>query len=192
MPQTLSLEMSTAVAAVRRAAAPARGPAPVLPGARAGGRARGASRDEGRRERFAARSGAETYADWRELLAAEPLDIVSIATYTPVHEEITLACIEAGVKAIYCEKPVAPTVAAGERMVAACAEAGSLLVFNHQRRFTSNLRRLRDHIKTGGLGDLISVNTRSKSFKVIPEQGNCVVSLVLSQCTSEDDKALFL
>ena len=120
----------------------------------------GSSRDEGRRKRFAARSGAATYADWRELLAAEPLDIVSIATYTPVHEEITLACVEAGVKAIYCEKPVAPTVAAGQRMVAACAEAGALLVFNHQRRFTTNLRRLRDHIKAGGLGDLISVNTQ--------------------------------
>ena len=120
----------------------------------------GSSRDGGRRERFAARTGAKTYDDWRALLAAEDLDIVSVATYTPVHEEITLACVEAGAKAVYCEKPVAPTVAAGERMLRACAEAGTLLVFNHQRRFTSNLRRLRDHIRAGGLGGLTSINTQ--------------------------------
>jgi predicted dehydrogenase len=120
----------------------------------------GSSRDEGRRERFVARTGARTYADWRELIAREELDIVSVATYTPVHEEQTIACVEAGIRAIYCEKPVAPRLPAGERMVEACAEAGALLVFNHQRRFTSNYRRLRDHIAEGGLGELISVNAQ--------------------------------
>ena len=73
----------------------------------------GSSRDSGRRARFAARTGAETYADWRDFLKREDLKIVSIATYTPVHEEIAIACVEAGVRAIYCEKPVAPTVSAG-------------------------------------------------------------------------------
>ena len=120
----------------------------------------GSSRDQGRRDRFGARTGARTYADWREFLEREDLDIVSIATYTPVHEEIAIACVEAGVRAIYCEKPVAPRVPDGERMLAACSDAGVLLVFNHQRRFTSVFRRLRDHIKNGGLGELISINTQ--------------------------------
>jgi len=34
----------------------------------------GSSRDEGRRERFAARTGARAYAEWREFLADEELD----------------------------------------------------------------------------------------------------------------------
>ena len=120
----------------------------------------GSSRDEGRRERFAARTGARTYADWREFLADEELDIVSVATYTPAHEEMTVACAERGVRAILCEKPVAPRVSDGQRMVAACAEAGTLLVFNHQRRFASSHRRLQDHIRAGGLGDLTSANAQ--------------------------------
>jgi len=120
----------------------------------------GSSRDEGRRERFAARTGAKTYPDWRELIAGEELDIVSVATYTPAHEEITVAAAEAGVRAILCEKPVAPTVQGGERMLAACAEAGALLVFNHQRRFTDSYRRVRDHIMVGGIGELVSVNAQ--------------------------------
>ncbi len=120
----------------------------------------GSSRDAGRRERFAHRTGARTYEDWRVMLEQEKLDLVSIATYTPTHEEITLACAAAGVRAVYCEKPVAPCLAAGERMLRACAEAGALLVFNHQRRFSPNYRRLRELIAGGGLGQLTSVNAQ--------------------------------
>lgn len=118
----------------------------------------GSSRDAGRRSRFAARTGAKTYADWRELIAAEQLDIVSVATYTPAHEEITVACAERGVRAIFCEKPVAPSVPDAERMLAACAKAGALLVFNHQRRFNISHRRVRDHIAAAGIGELTSIN----------------------------------
>lgn len=116
----------------------------------------GSSRDSGRRERFATRSNARTYADWREMLDAEKLDIVGVATYAPQHAEITIACAEHGVKAIYCEKPIATSVADADRMLEACSAAGSLLVINHNRRFKFNLRRLRDLIASGGLGDLTS------------------------------------
>ena len=120
----------------------------------------GSSRDEGRRARFAHRTGARTYADWRVMLKEEKLDLVSVATYTPTHEQITLACAAAGVRAVYCEKPVAPCLAAGERMLRACEEAGALLVFNHQRRFNPNYRRLRDLVAGGGLGQLTSINAQ--------------------------------
>ena len=87
----------------------------------------GSSRDEGRRQRFADRTGARTYADWHELLTNEQLDIVSVATYAPQHAEITVACAEHGVRAIYCEKPIATCLTAAERMVQACHAAGSPL-----------------------------------------------------------------
>ena len=51
----------------------------------------GSSRDQGRRSRFEERHAVRTYADWREMIANEALDLVSVATYTPVHEEITVA-----------------------------------------------------------------------------------------------------
>ena len=44
----------------------------------------GSSRDQGRRSRFEERNGVRTYADWREMIATEALDLVSVATYTPV------------------------------------------------------------------------------------------------------------
>ena len=120
----------------------------------------GSSRDEGRRQRFASRTGATTYADWREMVEKEALDLVSVATYAPAHAEITVGCAERGVRAIYCEKPIATTLRDADRMVAACNAAGALLAINHNGRFNPNFRALRDLIADGGLGTLTSVSQR--------------------------------
>jgi predicted dehydrogenase len=116
----------------------------------------GSSRDAGRRDRFAQRSGANVYADFREMLEREKPDIVSIASYSPAHAEHAVASAEAGAKAIYCEKPVTTTAADGDRVVAACQKHGTLLIVNHQRRFDPNLQKLREMITAGQLGDLTS------------------------------------
>src|SRR5262245_47265602 len=79
----------------------------------------GATRDAGRRQRYEARTGAQTYADWREMLDKEKLDILSVATYSPTHAEITIGCADKGVPVIYCEKPVATRLGDAERMLAA-------------------------------------------------------------------------
>ena len=118
----------------------------------------GSSRDAGRRERFAQRAGAKTYTNWEEMLAQESLDIVSVATYAPVHAEITVACAKQGIRAIYCEKPIATRLPDAEQMVEACDDTGALLVLNHQRRFNLNHRRLRELIAADGLGELTSAS----------------------------------
>lgn len=116
----------------------------------------GSSRDQGRRERYEARTGAITYENWREMIANETLDIVSIATYTPTHAEIAIACAEQGIPVIYCEKPAATTVIDAQRMLE--AQKHGLLIFNHQRRFDPNYRRLSALIAEGKLGTLISAS----------------------------------
>ncbi|HVW37868.1 MAG TPA: Gfo/Idh/MocA family oxidoreductase [Pirellulales bacterium] len=118
----------------------------------------GSSRDRGRRDRFAARTSARVYADWREMLDRESPDIVSVAAYAPQHAEMTVACAERGVRAIYCEKPIATKLADAERMLAACRKSGSLLAINHNRRFQPHFRRLRSFVAEGGLGELTSVS----------------------------------
>ena len=91
-------------------------------------------------------------------MVGAPNGSVSVATYAPYHAEITIACAEAGIRAIYCEKPIATKLDDADQMVTACREAGSLLVLNHQRRFNTNCRRLRDFIADGQLGELTSAN----------------------------------
>jgi predicted dehydrogenase len=118
----------------------------------------GSSRDAGRRQRFEQRTGCRTYADWREMIARERLDVVSVATYAPQHAEMTVACAAAGVRAVYCEKPIATRLPDAEQMVEACEAAGTLLVINHNRRFNPSYRRLRDLVAAGELGALTSVS----------------------------------
>ncbi len=117
----------------------------------------GSSRDPGRRQRFEQRTGAKTFEDWRQMLASEPLDIVGVASFAPSHAELVEACAQSGVRAIFCEKPIATRLADAERMIAACQRSGSLLVINHNRRFHPHYRELARRIAAGELGDLTGV-----------------------------------
>ena len=117
----------------------------------------GSSRDAGRRERFSQRTGARTHEDWRQMLATEKLDLVSVASFAPTHAELVTACAERGERAIFCEKPIATRLIEAERMIAACQAAGSLLVINHNRRFHSLFRQLARRIAAGELGELTGI-----------------------------------
>ncbi len=114
----------------------------------------GSSRDAGRRERFEQRTDARTFDDWRQMLTSQSLDIVSVASFAPGHAELVEACARSGVRAIFCEKPIATRLADAERMVAAAQQAGSLLVINHNRRFHPHYRELAKRVRAGELGDL--------------------------------------
>ncbi|HEY3109747.1 MAG TPA: Gfo/Idh/MocA family oxidoreductase, partial [Chloroflexota bacterium] len=120
----------------------------------------GADLDAGRRRAFAERwdlPAERVYADYREMLEREELDVVSVATPTPLHAEMALAAVEAGVRAIFLEKPIASSLADADRVVAACARAGVPLAINHTRRGDLAYRRARQLIDEGAIGRLHSL-----------------------------------
>jgi predicted dehydrogenase len=98
--------------------------------------------------------GEQIYADYHEMLAREKLDIVSICTWPHLHAPMVIAAAEAGVKAIHCEKPMAPTYGEARRMVTACEEHSVQLTFNHQRRFGTRFCTARDLLRSGAIGEL--------------------------------------
>ncbi len=93
--------------------------------------------------------GDAVYQNYREMLAKERLDIVSICTWPHLHAEMVIACAEAGVRAVHCEKPMAPSFDEAKRMVAVCEAGGTQLTFNHQRRFGAPFRAARDLLRAG-------------------------------------------
>lgn len=99
--------------------------------------------------------GDRIYTDYHQMLAQEKLDIVSISTWPHLHAPMVIACAEAGVKAVHCEKPMAPTYGEARRMVKACEANGVQLTFNHQRRFGPPFRKAKELLKAGAIGDLI-------------------------------------
>jgi len=98
--------------------------------------------------------GERIYTDYHEMLAQEQLDIVSICTWPHHHAPMVIAAAEAGVKAIHCEKPMAPSYAEALRTVAVCEAHGTQLTFNHQRRFGAPFRAARDLLRSGAIGQL--------------------------------------
>ncbi len=98
--------------------------------------------------------GERIYTDYREMLATEELDIVSISTWPMLHAEMVIAAAESGVKAIHCEKPMAPTYGEAVAMVASCEANGVQLTINHQRRFGPPFRKAKELLKSGAIGAL--------------------------------------
>ena len=97
---------------------------------------------------------AAVYTDFRIMLAEQRPELVSICTWPHLHAELTVAAAEAGVKAIHCEKPMATTWGDAKRMKAAADANGTILTFNHQRRFLGPFQRAKEELAAGAIGEL--------------------------------------
>ena len=82
------------------------------------------------------------------------MEAVILATPNDVHEEQALACAERG-RHVFVEKPIADTVAAGERMRDACLDAGVLLMVGHAFRRLGAARRAAEIVRSGRLGEVV-------------------------------------
>ena len=97
----------------------------------------------------------EIFDDYQCMLNAVKPDIVSICLWPHLHGPAVLAAAHAGVRAIHCEKPIAPTWGEAKAMARVCAEAGIQLTFNHQRRFGLPFQYAKKLLQQGTIGRLL-------------------------------------
>lgn len=112
-----------------------------------------------RAKSLAATTGAKAFQDWREVVVLPEIDVVIVATLHDALAEITLSAIEAG-KHVLVEKPAARN---SEELlpVMKAAAASSVKIhvgFNH--RYHRSLRKAREIIDSGGLGELMFIRAR--------------------------------
>ena len=74
----------------------------------------------------------ETAAEWESLVRRPDIDIVDIAAPNALHAPIAIAAARAG-KIVFCEKPLALSVAEAETMEEAVRELPNLVWFNYRR-----------------------------------------------------------
>lgn len=112
----------------------------------------------------------EVYADWRALIAAPNVDVVSIVTPPHLHAEIAIAALQAG-KHVLCEKPMALNVTEAEAMLAAAQAApNQLALIDHELRFHPQRIHLRRLLREGYVGELIAIHLdRLGSERLNPE-----------------------
>ncbi|MBT3923969.1 MAG: Gfo/Idh/MocA family oxidoreductase [Nitrospina sp.] len=107
----------------------------------------------------------ELYSDHREMLAKETLDILCIATWTSLHATMTLDAVKAGVKGIFCEKPIAINLLQAQKMVRACKKNNIPLIINHERRWDANYQQARKMILSGKIGEIKTIIGNALSWK---------------------------
>ena len=117
----------------------------------------GCDTNAARRKRFAgAVPGAKLYASAEKLIADPDVDLVSVATRTPTHADLTIAALRAG-KTVMDEKPIATTYADARRMAAEGKKHPGRLFFRHNRRWEAAFNDVRDVIASGILGDIAEI-----------------------------------
>ncbi len=94
------------------------------------------------------------------VLARDDVDLVSIATPPSTHAELAIRALRAG-KHVLVEKPMAPSLAECDAMLAAARESGRLLSVVSQNRFRDDLALLKAVVDSGLLGPVASVQVDS-------------------------------
>lgn len=134
----------------------------------------------------------ESCTDYRELLARDDIDLVTICTPAFNHALLTCAALHAGKWAI-CEKPVAGSLLEADSILEAERATGMRAASIFQVRFGKGMRALRELIESGmagrpvmGLCETFWHRDQQKYYDLAPwrgtwkgEMGGCLVTLAI-------------
>ena len=100
-----------------------------------------------------------TTNEYQELLQDAELDAIVVATPVRFHFDMAKAALMAG-KHVFVEKPLARTVAEAEELVAIAEQKGLVLMVGHTFLFSPAVRRMKEIIDSGDIGELQYISAR--------------------------------
>ncbi|MBX7259407.1 MAG: Gfo/Idh/MocA family oxidoreductase [Candidatus Hydrogenedentes bacterium] len=100
--------------------------------------------------------GCDEYGDFRELLAREDIDAVTICTPDFWHPIVAVAAAKAG-KDMYCEKPLANSIGEGRAVCNAVAQYGRVFQTGSHERSRDNARYACELVRNGRIGKLHTI-----------------------------------
>ena len=118
-------------------------------------------------EPFAAEHHLKPYRDLNEMLRAENLDIVMVASVTANHESDVMTCLSAGTH-VLVDRPMAMTVQACDRMISAARAAKRTLMVGYVLQFWPEYVTVREMIQRGDLGKPLIVTASRVSGVLNP------------------------
>jgi inositol 2-dehydrogenase len=101
------------------------------------------------------------YSSHQDLLADKNVDAVVIVTSTSTHKEVILAAAAAR-KAIFCEKPIATSLADAHEVLDAVDRAGVFFQMAFQRRFDAGYADAKKKVDAGVIGDPVLITSISR------------------------------
>jgi predicted dehydrogenase len=106
----------------------------------------------------AKQAGARATDSLDDLLSDPGVEAVAIATPAATHVDVALACLESG-RHVLVEKPLAMSVADGEKILTLAATGDRVLMCDHTYCYTPAVRKIRDWIRSGTLGNVQYVDS---------------------------------
>jgi len=106
----------------------------------------------------------DVYTDIGDLLEADGLQAIIVATPNHLHEPHVLSAIAAGVD-VLVERPLALTAKGVERIVNAAARAGRKILVANNHRFRSDVQALAGFLRGGELGKLTGIRAGAYHHK---------------------------
>ena len=103
----------------------------------------------------------DTYSDFRKMLKDERVNAVVIATPSFAKPELVTSTLEAG-KSIFCEKPLCVNLEDADNLVRATEKSGVVFQMGFQRRFDPSLMRAREAVRSGALGRILLITSRTR------------------------------
>jgi myo-inositol 2-dehydrogenase / D-chiro-inositol 1-dehydrogenase len=100
---------------------------------------------------------ARVYRDYREMLAAEELDLCSVAVPSDRHFEVAKDVLGSG-RHLLLEKPMALTVDDCAALVRLAESAGRVLAVGHELRLSSLWGKVKELVDAGAVGDVQCVS----------------------------------
>ena len=102
------------------------------------------------------------YADYREMLDKEELDIVSVCPrWVTEHLDMALACLEADCH-IYHEKPLVASLADGDQVVNTAKERGLKVAVAHQAVYLPSIQGIKKLLEDGKIGEIQAIYAHGK------------------------------
>lgn len=127
------------------------------------------SRDQAKADAFAAAHGAgRGTTSYEDLLAADDVDAVYIATPNSLHAEQVAAAAAAG-KHVLCDKPLATSVSDAEKALAACRDAGVRLGLMFQTRRHGGASEAMAAVRDGTLGRVVLAQVQMSAGRNLPK-----------------------
>lgn len=115
-----------------------------------------ADADPQRLEEASKAFGCRTFADTNELIAADGLDLLVVASPNIYHVDHAVAGMKAG-KHVVCEKPMALSAAEADAVIEVSAQTGRVLAPFQNRRYEPHFLKVREVLDSGLLGDILQI-----------------------------------
>src|SRR5699024_7116635 len=101
---------------------------------------------------------ARAYTDYKELIADDAIDVISVCLPNNLHAPVSIDSLNAG-KHVLCEKPMATSREEAEQMIEAAEKNGKKLMIAHNQRFVSSHEKAKAMIESGEIGKIYSFRT---------------------------------